>query len=425
VFSVISVVKVFRFGRIKEITTMEMHDQEVCKPRTRPGLMAAVQQKLGMTPKPADADCYPKWIFIVTGAVIGVLGVVLSMLGNPANTGFCVSCFMENIAGSIGLHGNERMQYIRPEIIGFVLGSFSMALYSKEFKSTGGSSPLLRFFVGALLIVGCAIFIGCPIKMVFRLAAGDLTSMVGIVGLALGVFIGMKFLEQGFSLGRPAASPLPNALLIPGLMLLLLVALLLRPDFILFSEKGSGAQAAPILLSLAAGLTIGALGQRTGFCITGGISRLFLWGPRQISFCPKSTGLLAGLGSFFLFALGASVLTGQFSLGVHGQPSSNESFGWNFLGMLMVGFGSVLIKGCPFRQLISAGQGDTDSGAAVLGMLAGAALVQDWGIGGNAEGTPFGGQVAVLLGLAFLFLIGLMYRRRGESYAPEFQAGLD
>jgi hypothetical protein len=131
------------------------------------------------------------------------------------------------------------------------------------------------------------------------------------------------------------------------------------------------------------------------------------------------------MGSFFLFALVASILTGQFSVGWYGQPSSNDSHLWNFLGMLVVGFGSVLIKGCPFRQLISAGQGDTDSGAAVLGMLTGAALVQNWGLGGNAAGTPFEGKVAVLFSLCFLFIVGLLYRRRGETFAPEFQAGLD
>ena len=85
--------------------------------------------------------------FIVTGAFIGLAGVSLSFMGNPANTGFCVSCFMENIAGSLGLHGNIRMQYIRPEIIGFVLGSFFISIYKKEFSATAGSSPLLKFFV--------------------------------------------------------------------------------------------------------------------------------------------------------------------------------------------------------------------------------------------------------------------------------------
>lgn len=382
-------------------------------------------KRMGSSTTRNESACYPKFLFLLTGAVIGISGVMLSYFGNPSNTGFCVSCFMENIAGSLGLHGNIRMQYLRPEIMGFVLGSFLMSVYKKEFRASGGSSPLLRYLVGILLIIGCAVFMGCPIKMALRISAGDLTALIGVGGLAAGVYIGLKFLEGGFSIGRPNQLPAANALLMPGLMVLLLVALLWKPVFISLSSKGAGAQYAPVYLSLLAGLGVGALAQRTGFCITGGFTRLFLWGPKEFTVCPKTTGLAIGIGSFFLFALVASILTGQFSLGWHGQPSSNESHVWNFLGMLIVGFGSVLIKGCPFRQVISAGQGDTDAGASVLGMLTGAALVQNWGLGGNAAGTPYEGKVAVLFGLCALFIIGLLYRKRGETFAPEFQAGLD
>ena len=363
--------------------------------------------------------------FIITGAFIGLAGVMLSYFGNPASTGFCVSCFMENIAGSLGLHGNIRMQFIRPEIIGFVLGSFLISMYKKDFRSTSNGSHLLRFFIGILLIIGCSIFIGCPVKMVYKLAAGDLTAFIGLGGLITGVFIGMKFLDGGFRIGRSTESPKANGYLVPGLMFLFLVLLIVRPPFISLSTKGAGALYAPIYLSLAAGLIVGALAQRSGFCITGGIARIFLWGPREVVGCPKSTGLLMGIVSFFVFALVASLLTGQFSLGWHGQPSSNESYGWAFLGMLMVGFGSVLIKGCPLRQLITAGQGDNDAGAAVLGMLTGAALVQNWGLGGNAAGTPYEGKMAVIIGLGILFIIGLLYRERGSGIAPEYQTGLE
>jgi len=337
--------------------------------------------------------------FVVAGAIVGLTGVMLSFWGNPPNSGICVSCFMENIAGALGLHDNIRMQYIRPEIIGFILGSFFISILKKEFRATSHGSPLLRFFVGILLII--------------------------MIGLITGVYIGIKFIDGGFSIGKPIQIPMINAIFIPALMILFLIVLIWEPSFISLSTKGAGAEHAPFFLSLFAGLVIGALAQRTGFCITGGIARLFLWGPKELKGCPKTSGLLIGVVSFFLVALFASLLTGQFLLGLHGQPSSNESYGWSFLGMLMVGFGSVLIRGCPFRQVVLAGQGDLDAGAAVLGMLVGGALVQNWRLGGNAVGTPYEGQLAVLLGTCVLFVIGIMYRRRDVTIAPEFQTDLD
>lgn len=366
-----------------------------------------------------------KGVFVLMGAVIGIGAVLLSWYGNPPNTGLCVSCFLENIAGAMGLHGNSRMQYLRPEIIGIVLGSFAWSVYRRDFLAFGGSSPLLRFVVGALLIVGCSVFIGCPVKMVLRLAAGDLGAVVGVLGLIAGIYIGLEFVENGFQLGKPSETPKASGYLLPGFMALLLVMALLKPAFIGESAKGGGALHAPFLLALGLGLLMGAWSQHTQFCITGGIARVFLWGPREVMNCPRSTGLLISLGSFFGFALVASLLTGQFSLGLNGQPSSNDSYGWAFLGMLLVGFGSILVRGCPLRQLVAAGQGDTDAGVTVLGMLAGSALVQNWGLGGTPAGTPVAGQVAVLAGIALLLGVGVLNRRRGYGIAPEYQLGLD
>lgn len=356
---------------------------------------------------------------------MGVGSFMLSYLGNPANTGVCVSCFMENVSGAIGLHDNIRMQYLRPEILGIVLGAFAWSVYRKDFVTTGGSSPLLRFMVGVLLIIGCSVFIGCPVKMVLRITAGDVGALVGVVGLIAGIYIGLEFIENGFQLGKPTETPKASGYVIPGFMLLLLILGIMKAPFIGFSEKGGGALHAPFLISLGVGLLIGGWAQHTQFCVTGGIARVFLWGPREIMNCPRSTGLLVSLASFFGFALVTSLLTGQFSFGLHGQPSSNESYGWAFLGMLLVGFGSVLIRGCPLRQLVSAGQGDTDAGVTVFGMLVGAAFVQNWGLGGNSSGTPVSAQVAILFGLVLLFIVGMVNRRRGYGIAPEYQLGLD
>ena len=71
---------------------------------------------------------------MAVGALIGVLAPLLQKLGNPGNMGICVACFERDIAGALGLHRAEVVQYMRPEIIGFVLGSLVAALLFKEFR---------------------------------------------------------------------------------------------------------------------------------------------------------------------------------------------------------------------------------------------------------------------------------------------------
>jgi YedE family putative selenium metabolism protein len=209
-------------------------------------------------------------VSIITGALLGFGGVILVYFGNPANSGICVSCFMENIAGALQLHSDLRMSYIRPELIGFVLGSFLLASRTGRFRVGGGSSPIIRFLMGFFIIVGCAVFIGCPIKMVLRLAAGDLTAVSATLGLIFGIWLGVRYIKGGFALERERELPKINGFVIPLFSLLLLIFLLLDPSFIKAGTKGPAAWHAPLPISLFIGLVIGAFAQRSGLCITGG-----------------------------------------------------------------------------------------------------------------------------------------------------------
>lgn len=344
------------------------------------------------------------WVVIAAGAGLGVLGVLLAMWGNPQNSGICVSCFVENSSGALGLHGNVRMAYLRPELIGFVLGSIACAMIFREFRSRGGSAPVARLVSGVFLIVGSAVFIGCPIKLFLRLTAGDLTAVAGMVGLIAGVWVGLQGLARGIDLGRAEQEHGGTGLLVPLGFVLLLVFLVGRPAFILFSERGSAAQHAPMMISLAVGLVLGALAQRSRFCITGSVRDSLLMGRRS----PLFWGFCAFVG----MALVTNIVLGQFNFGLYGQPGAHLEYLWSFLGMLLVGWLSVLIGGCPFRQLIKAGEGDSDAGLAVVGMLLGGGLVQSWGIAATAAGVSPAGKVAVLTGLAFVLVMSLLFRER-------------
>ena len=347
------------------------------------------------------------WLVMLAGSLLGLAGVLLAILGNPQNSGICVSCFLENSAGALGLHDNARMQYLRPELIGFVLGSSLAAISFREFSSKGGSAPMPRLLSGIFLIVGCSVFIGCPIKLFLRLTAGDLTTLTGLLGLVGGVWLGLKSLAAGVDLGHASKKRDGSGLWTPLLFVLLLLFLFVRPGFVLFSERGSAAEAAPVLIALGAGLLLGAIAQRTRFCITGGIRDLMIMGMRA----PLFWGFLL----FVLVAFIAGLVTGNFKPGFYGQPGAHLDMLWSFFGMLLVGSVSVLIGGCPFRQLIKAGEGDADAGLVVVGMFLGAGLVQAWQLAGTAAGVPLYGKVAVVLGLAFILLNLLFFRDRAVA----------
>ena len=82
-----------------------------------------------------------KVVIGIAGILIGVIAVALVAFGNPANMGFCIACFIRDTAGGLGLHRAAAVQYIRPEIIGLILGAFLMSLGRKEFSVRGGSMP--------------------------------------------------------------------------------------------------------------------------------------------------------------------------------------------------------------------------------------------------------------------------------------------
>ena len=100
------------------------------------------------------------------------------------------------ITGAVGMHSAAKVQYVRPEIIGLVLGAFIMSVATKEFRAKAGSSPATRFVLGAFVMIGALAFLGCPLRMVLRMGGGDLNAVVGLVGFTLGIFIGIQFLSH-------------------------------------------------------------------------------------------------------------------------------------------------------------------------------------------------------------------------------------
>ena len=81
---------------------------------------------------------------------------------------------------------------------------------------------------------------------------------------------------------------------------------------------------------------------------------------------------------------------------------------WNCLGMLLVGFGCVLLGGCPLRQLVLSGEGNSDSAVTVLGLIVGAAFAHNFGLASSANGPTGAGKIAVIVGIVVVALIACL-----------------
>ena len=186
----------------------------------------------------------------IAGGIIGIISVALVLLGNPANMGFCLACFIRDTAGGLGLHRAEAVQYIRPEVIGLVLGAMILSMARGEFAPRGGSAPVTRFFIAFFVMVG--------------------------------------------------------ALSLPIVQIVLLILLVSAPAFIFFTAEGPGAKHAAVIYSLGAGLIVGALAQYTRLCMVGGFRDIILFREPKllIGFCMIFLTALIGNLIFGKFHLG-------------------------------------------------------------------------------------------------------------------------
>lgn len=357
------------------------------------------------------------WKLALSGVVIGLLVMLLAMSGNPANMAICVACFIRDAAGALKLHTAAPVQYFRPEIVGFVCGSFLISMATKEYRSTAGSAPMVRFLLGAVMMIGALVFLGCPLRMVLRMSAGDLNAYVALIGFTGGVATGSCFLKKGFSLGRAYETKSLSGAVLPVLLAALLVIGVATGAYAA-STEGPGSKHAPLLLALVVALVIGALAQKSRMCFAGSIRDVILM---------KNFDLLSIIAALFVVMTVYNIATGNFHLSFSGQPIAHSQHLWNILGMYVVGFAAVLAGGCPLRQLILAGQGSSDSAVTFLGMLLGAAFAHNFNLVGSAAkaatatdaavpgGPAMPGKIAVIVCIVLLFVIAATNLRRKKA----------
>ena len=128
--------------------------------------------------------------------------------------------------------------------------------------------------------------------------------------------------------------------------------------------------------------------------------------------------LLMGFVAIFASALVMNLILGAvtgtpfFNPGFAGQPVAHTDGLWNALGMFLAGFGCVLLGGCPLRQLVLSGEGNTDSAVTVIGLMVGAAVAHNFGLASSGEGPTSNGKIAVIIGIAVVTVIAFMNSRK-------------
>ena len=250
-----------------------------------------------------------------------------------------------------------------------------------------------------------------------RLGGGDLNALVGLIGFTGGILLGIASLKKGFSLKRSYEAHKAEGGVLPAVMAALLILVVTVPALFKFSEEGPGSMRAPFWIALVIALVVGALAQKSRLCMVGGLRDAFML---------KDFHLLYGFVAIFVVTLVGNLAMGKFHLGFALQPIAHSAHLWNLLGMVLVGWGSVLLGGCPLRQLILAAQGNGDSAVTVFGMLVGAALAHNFGLAGNPDskseagelivgGISTAGKIAVVLGLVVMLVVVILNLPKKEE----------
>jgi len=122
--------------------------------------------------------------------------------------------------------------------------------------------------------------------------------------------------------------------------------------------------------------------------------------------------LVSGVLAMVVAATALNFLYGQFKPGFANQPVAHTVHLWNFGGMALSGLAFALAGGCPGRQLILSGEGDSDAAVFVVGMIVGAGVSHNFLMASSPAGTGAFGPAATIIGIVFCLIIGFTMREK-------------
>ncbi len=141
----------------------------------------------------------PQWTPIVSGALLGSLGILVRYFSTRAGRPFGfstvdgISDIFTGLANVIGLSDTSLVGWAGIFIIGLILGSFISSIQIGEFKIRYPSqNGIIRFYGGGLILgVGAMLALGCNFGHIFGgIPELGISSLVAIVFMIVGNWVG-------------------------------------------------------------------------------------------------------------------------------------------------------------------------------------------------------------------------------------------
>ncbi len=156
-----------------------------------------------------------KWTPFNVGILIGLgaaLGQALFKIIPPPAYGVCIACHMRDLINWIifkifpFFYGGKFVgapvsaSFPLLTIVGVFLGAFLAAKLNQEFKvktmKVWWQKPGAEFLWGILVCIGALMMGGCPVRTTLKAAYLDVTAMIGLIAIFIGVCIGSSVVKK-------------------------------------------------------------------------------------------------------------------------------------------------------------------------------------------------------------------------------------
>jgi len=157
----------------------------------------------------------PFWVGLIVGVGAAVVQAFFKVLPPPAY-GVCIACHMRDLVNWVfiriwPIYGVSEgvpkflgadVSKVLPvfTIVGILVGAFLSALVNREFKlrsmKFGPQRPLSEFFIGMGVMVSALLMGGCPLRTALKSAYLDLTAIIALGMILVGVIVGSEVLKR-------------------------------------------------------------------------------------------------------------------------------------------------------------------------------------------------------------------------------------